>query len=193
MWINFSYERWEPAADNARLASAADLIMDERGVTNWGQTGRQWPAPADWLAILRSTRALEAAGRCYLMNGQEPERGRNIPRSARLWNIANYLLLKERCTFMHISGVQEYGKLLVYPEYEIPIGHPVGPPSEQEGVWRRAYSNGLVLVNPEDTPATVVLDGSYTDDRGKAVASPVELGPHSAAILLPVPLARSPR
>jgi len=101
-----------------------------------------------------------------------------------LWNIANYLLMKERCTFMHISGRQEYGMLLAYPEYRVAIGHPTAAPLEQGGGWERAYSNGLVLVNPGDSAAEVPLDGSYADDRGQAVTSPVKLGPHRGAVLI---------
>jgi len=184
MWINYSYAQWEPAADNEQLRSTADLIMDERGMTNGGDSKRSWPTPAEWATLFRSARAIQATGRCYLLNGQEPQRGRAIPRAARLWNIANYLLIKGHCTFMHISGRAEYGKLLAYPEYRIPIGHPVGAPLEQGGVWERAYSNGLVLVNPSDSAAEVPLEGAYTDDRGLAVTSPVKLAPHRGAVLI---------
>jgi putative glycosyl hydrolase-like family 15 (GHL15) protein len=184
MWMNFSYEFWESAADNWRLMSTADLIMDERGVTNWGNKPRPWATPSEWDAIFHSTRAFEAAGHCYLLNGQEPRFGSAIPRPARLWNIANYLLIKDRCTFMHISGWQEYGKVLDYPEYGIPIGHPTGPPIEEHGAWRRSYSNGIVLVNPDQAPAAVPLGAAYTDERGRPAGSVLRLAPHAGAVLL---------
>ena len=41
--------------------------------------------------------------------------------------IANYLLVKNDCTYMYISGFngqqQDYGRLIIFPEYFIKIGH----------------------------------------------------------------------
>ena len=103
-----------------------------------------------------------------------------------MWNVANYLLMKGRCTFLHISGVQEYGELLTYPEYRVPIGRPTAGPRKRGGVWWRAYSNGLVLVNPRNAAAEVRVDETYTDDSGRPITSPVRLSAHGAAILIPL-------
>ncbi len=40
------------------------------------------------------------------------------------WAIANYLLLKNNASWMYICGSQEYGTLLLTPEYNAPIGSP---------------------------------------------------------------------
>ena len=81
-------------------------------------------------------------------------------------------------------GVGQYGSLHVYPEYRLPIGHPVGRAVEQGGIWRRNYSNGVALVNPGDSPTSVVLDGVYADDRGRAVVSPVTIPPKGGVVLI---------
>src|SRR5690606_32426748 len=101
-----------------------------------------------------------------------------------------------------------------WPEYEIPIGVPVDPlagdvtdmydPSTQ--LFERAYSNGLVLVNPGSNAATRALSaplglaqppgGGVVPDSGVPPASwrvdytqvtSVHLQPGTAAILLADP------
>jgi len=138
MWINFSYDFSAPFDENLRLMSTAELVLDERGVTNWGYGRRAVPTRSEWELIFRAATAIQTAGRCYDLNGEEPHPANAIRRRDRLWIVANYLLLKGRCTFMYISGsrhgVGQYGSLHVYPEYRLPIGHPVGRAVEQGGI-----------------------------------------------------------
>ena len=84
----------------------------------------------------------------------------------RLFLLGSYLLVKGRHTYLNLelSTEPEW-----FPEYEIPIGTPVGGlPSSISSLWRsdwgvyaRAYSNGLVLVNPFDKAQEVVFQKTY--------------------------------
>ncbi len=102
-----------------------------------------------------------------------------------MWAIANYLLVKNHCMYMYMSGSQQYGSLVIFPEYSIPIGHPEAPMRRVQKVWGRKYSGGLALVNPYDKTSTVVLPGnSYVDIHGVAVGPSVTMLPHSGIVLL---------
>jgi hypothetical protein len=87
-----------------------------------------------------------------------------------------------------LDGGQDYGSLILFPEYSIPIGHPTEPMVKTQGVWGRKYSGGLTLVNPHSTAKTVALpEGSYVDVNGNAVGSVVTMERQTGLVLLNAP------
>ncbi len=84
----------------------------------------------------------------------------------RMFLLGSYLLVKEHHTYLNFefSAKPEW-----FPEYEIPIGTPVGGiPRSVSSLWRsdwgvyaRTYSNGLVLVNPSDQSQEITLQKTY--------------------------------
>ena len=114
------------------------------------------------------------------------------------------------------DGRKQRGFLLgtyYFPEYQLDLGPATTPLPEDvsqylwNGVYRRDYANGIVLVNPNDDAFTLDLDGDYQlvsgtgggaitdaqlDDSGQYVGgslsmktvSSVTLAPGSAVILL---------
>ncbi|MHC1781806.1 MAG: putative glycoside hydrolase [Anaerolineaceae bacterium] len=83
-----------------------------------------------------------------------------------LFLAGNYLLIKGNQTYLNLEFSTEPEW---FPVYEIPIGRPVGGvPSSISTLWRsdweiyaRAYTNGLVLVNPSDVAREVRLPKKY--------------------------------
>ncbi len=78
--------------------------------------------------------------------------------------LGTYLLLKGDHTYLNIDyggGVQ------YYPEYQLNLGSPTAPPPASvssylwNGVYRRDFQNGFVLVNPGSTTYTLNLGGTY--------------------------------
>ena len=78
--------------------------------------------------------------------------------------LGTYLLLKGDQTYLNIDyggGVQ------YYPEYQLNLGTPATPPQSNvssylwNGVYRRDFQNGFVLVNPGTTTYTLNLGGTY--------------------------------
>jgi len=70
-----------------------------------------------------------------------------------------------------------------FPEYDYDIGEPVAPESvDASGVHRRAFSKGLVLVNPTGAPVEATLGGTYSGS-GLDRATVAKLGPSSALVL----------
>jgi hypothetical protein len=83
--------------------------------------------------------------------------------------LGTYLLLKGDQTYLNIDyngGVQ------YYPEYQLKLGTPAAPPPGNvssylwNGVYRRDFQNGFVLVNPGSTTYTLNLGGSYQQVQG---------------------------
>jgi hypothetical protein len=187
MQVNVSYQFGEPDKDNLQLMTTTDLLVDERGFTNWGDG--QPVTPQEWLGILRALRYVQSKGLCYMTNGEEPGPSKQISQAERLWVIANYLLVKNDCTYMYMSGFngqnQDYGRLILFPEYKIKIGHPTSPMKKTQGVWERALSTGLTLVNPYNQTATVTLPpGRYVDVNGKRVGKTVVMKRQTGLVLL---------
>ena len=64
-----------------------------------------------------------------------------------------------------------------------PIGTPAGSYAKTAGVYQRAYSNGLVMVNPTKTALTVPITGRYTTLQGTVVTGTIKLAPYSGNVL----------
>ena len=192
MQVNVSYEFGYSPEVNLQLMTTADLLFDERGFTNYG-TPPDVPTPAQWMKIMSVLQSVESKGVCYMTNGEESGLTTDIPQSARLWTIANYLLVKNNCTYMYMTGFttgggQDYGSLITFPEYTISIGHPTGPMTTSQGVWTRTYSGGLALVNPFYTMATVSLpSGKYVDVNGNPVGPTLTMAGQTGTVLLNAP------
>jgi hypothetical protein len=167
MGINYSYTPVVSWSLNLSLMSLPDLLFDEAGVTNNGVAGDNVASGSKWQLIFRAARQVQGQGVCYELNGEEPQETRQIPLDEREWIIANYLLIKGRCTFVYITGyrvdpsqsnpvgpgdlVQDYGDYYPFPEYRLRVGSPLAPARSLAGLWSRPYTGGLVLVNPTDS------------------------------------------
>lgn len=76
--------------------------------------------------------------------------------------------------FQFDFGEQDHGQLWMYDEYGAYLGAPVGAARNltgqtdpvRDGVWRRDFRNGTVLVNSTDQPKTVDLEGDFERIRG---------------------------
>jgi hypothetical protein len=79
---------------------------------------------------------------------------------------------------------ENYADETWFPEYEYDIGRPLSPESrDTNGVHRRAFANGLILVNPTEATQTVNLDGTYSGS-GLTDATSVTMPPHTGLVLL---------
>jgi len=189
MQVNVSYQFGEPLADNQQLMTTTDLLFDERGFSNYGVPPNV-PTPGEWQTIVSQLQYVQSKGICYMTNGEESALTQDIPQEARLWVIGNYLLVKNDCTYMYMSGytssgAQDYGRLITFPEYSIAIGYPTSAMQKMQGIWERGFSNGLVLVNPYHSSFTVNLPfGKWVDVDGNPVGTTVTLNGQTAQVLL---------
>jgi hypothetical protein len=181
--------------------SLADGVMVE-GFAGWGEYDRF--ELGDWQLQLNRILDLINQDRVVILQSyvwDTPER---------FWTLANYLLVKGDHTYINLEVSQDAEW---FPEYDLPIGYPVTPlPAaidelrNENGLYTRMYSNGMVLVNPDafdGSPITVQLDmpmqlltgavggGDVPDDADisdwrveTTEVTEVTLAPGQAAILL---------
>jgi putative glycosyl hydrolase-like family 15 (GHL15) protein len=70
-----------------------------------------------------------------------------------------------------------------FPEYDYEIGDPSGPEStDPNGVHRRVFTSGIVVVNPTSGQLTANLNGTYSGS-GLSQVSSLSLAPHSGYVL----------
>jgi hypothetical protein len=62
-----------------------------------------------------------------------------------------------------------------YREFDLDLGPPREEMQTQAGIWKRAFANAIVVVNPGRSPVTYSFDGEYVDVRGQPLRSPVPL------------------
>jgi hypothetical protein len=188
MAINFSYDFGYSFARNLDLMTQTDMDLDERGFTNWGSKPNV-PTQAQWNAVTGAIDALQARRSCYMENGEEPGLSARISQAERLWVVGNYLLTRDACTYVWMSGftasgAQDYGRIILFPEYALKVGAPLGGRTRVARGWERAYQNGLVVVNPSDAPIRVPLSRPYVDENGTAYSGSMTMSASSAQILL---------
>jgi ricin-type beta-trefoil lectin protein/putative glycosyl hydrolase-like family 15 (GHL15) protein len=81
------------------------------------------------------------------------------------------------CYFLVSQGMDAFGNGAVIPgnwpaNYDVSLGNPEGSRYEWNGLLRRDFENGIVLVNPPAQPTvTVKLGSGYTNTSGKSVSS----------------------
>jgi hypothetical protein len=82
---------------------------------------------------------------------------------------------------------QQYGRLLVYPEYRLHVGAPSGEAIREGLGWRRPYDSGLALVNPSGRPVTFRLHRPFYDENGNVRKGMLTLPATTGEILLTAP------
>ncbi|HEV2339894.1 MAG TPA: putative glycoside hydrolase, partial [Patescibacteria group bacterium] len=183
---NFSYDNNYPT-DSDSLLSHVDLLFDEQGFSNGNKGPPFYFADSTWLAKAQHMLNFINAGHAWQDINQFGTPFSTLTTADKQWALANYLLLKSNASWIYICGPQEYGTLLIAPEYSAPIGRPLNTMTQSQNVWTRNYSNGLVIVNPSSTQsiAVKVTANHYKDLYGKVISgSTISLGAHTGIVLL---------
>jgi hypothetical protein len=172
--------------DQLSLLSHLDIWFDEQGFTN-GNNGANDFTDSAWPDKVATVEAVVKAGHGWQDINQEPESFANTNQAERQWAIGNYLLLKNSASWIYISGEQEYGTLLIAPEYSAAqVGTATDTFYADQGVYRRDFTNGLVFVNPSSTNSFTVTvpTRTYKDLYGNAQGPRITLAPASAITLV---------
>ena len=177
--------------------SGVDGVMVE-GFAQWGDDSPF--DPSDWALQVDRVLRLVRSGKAVLAQSYASgTRGR-------LFALGTYLLVKGSRAFLNseLDLEPEW-----WPEYDVPIGAPLTGPAASAaamydagaGVYRRAFDNGEVLVNPSGTTREVALgrtrrllevsgggtlpaSGVPTGTLSYRLVTHVTLPPQSGAVLL---------
>jgi hypothetical protein len=154
-----------------------DGAMDEQWV-KWGNhPGSGWRDAAGWARQVANVADATAAGLTVLAITHSSNRDAAAAR----YGYASALLASQgRLLF---ESTADYHSDPWFADYDTDLGAPAGPlTADPSGVRRRAFSRGLVLVNPTDAPLDIDLGGTYSGD-GLSHAGSARLAAHTALIL----------
>ncbi len=163
------------------LVNHIDGILDESGFTLYGKS---YVTGGNWLKMVQFIQAVQQRDKPYYILDEFPRP--SINRNQLQWALSSYLICKGHLAAIYLAPWQKYGSDNRRPEYSANIGIPTGDMYWNQGVYWRNYSNGLVVVNPNNTPsATITLDSpAYVDLYGQPINQNFTLHGHSGIVLL---------
>src|SRR3954454_640469 len=160
--------------DIARQLRAADYIVLERGINDSGLTGGTGRFALRRLVDYVDHR--HAEGHAVVFDSEAPTE------AARLYGLAGYFLVSGGRDLLgsFTGGLPSDW----WAGYDTTLGAPAGPRYDFEGVIRRDFAGGVVLLNPPGAAIRTVAVGAGLHDLTGAPASSVTLDAASGAVLL---------
>ncbi|HYM56992.1 MAG TPA: putative glycoside hydrolase [Solirubrobacteraceae bacterium] len=150
--------------------------MDEHFV-KWGSVGEGYADPTRWARQLANVKEAERQGKGMLAVTQST----NTDQQAARFGWATALLGGQGHVYFALHG--DYTNENWLPEYDYALGDPTGPESKDaNGVHRRVFAGGLVLVNPTGTTQTVSFGATYSG-CGVTGATSASMPAHTGLIL----------
>lgn len=160
-----------------RQTAAADWIMLERGATDGGLEGGT--DKYSLAAFMEFSDFAEAAGTGVLLLDEDANSVEE-----QVFNLAVYFLMSSGNDLVSTEDYPEIAPGSVWDGFLIDLGEALDVRSKWEGLWRRDFTGGVVLVNEPGAPArSISLEGNYTTIEGEPITT-VDLGPREAVILL---------
>jgi hypothetical protein len=169
------YAVWGPRDTDPyvqRQIRAADYINIERGVNDDGLTG----GTGEWSlnALLGYVDRVHAAGKGVIFDGFD------AGTQGREYNLAAYYLMS---TGNDGVGLGDETPDNWWSMYDVDLGNACGNRAVYQGVDRRDFAGGIVLLNEPGAPTrTVTLPQAMTDSSGARVTQ-VTLSAHGGAVL----------
>jgi hypothetical protein len=162
-----------------RQIAAADDIFIEFGINDGGLSGGTGPWSVD--AVLSYIERLNALGKHVVLAGIAA--GSSTDRVGLEFGVAGYLLVNNGNDY----AADGYNMVIDpgnwWPGFNVDLGTPSGSRYSWNGLMRRDFSGGMVLLNdPSGTTKTVTLPGTFKRVDGTSVTS-VTLGARQAVIL----------
>jgi Hypothetical glycosyl hydrolase family 15 len=174
---NFGGHWSEFPAVSAGWLQFLDGAMDEHFTKAGGAPGTGFVEGNAWRSELEQVRVAESQGKVFL--GVAQSSGHDAEAARYGW--ATTLLAANGHSYFAMQG--DYTNEAWYADYDLPIGEPAAAEVEADGIHRRAFTCGLVLVNPTQQARAVGFGGSYTGS-GLASATAATMQPHTGLILV---------
>ncbi len=95
-------------------------------------------------------------------------------------------LLVDHCYFSYDAGLTPpyHCALRWYPEYDLDLGNPTGQAYQQDELWIRKFSNGIVIVNPSYISHIFYPKATYYDANGKSYSGTLTVKGRKGYILV---------
>lgn len=151
-----------------RELAAADYINLERGTSDGGLTGGSGP--------FALTRFLE-----YIDHIHDLGRGVILDNGGKTdeYALASYFLVSSGSDGV---GLPHYSPAEPFPGAQVDLGNPIGPRESWNGMLRRVYSKGIVLINPPGSSPKQIQAVSFLRRADGTKAAQIRLGPAEGAV-----------
>lgn len=166
-----------PTVGDSWLSYLSGAMEEHLG--KWGNSaGSGYADQGTWQTELNYLKYAQAHGKIFLGNTTSS----NGDQAAARYGWATMLLGAQGKSDFSLSD-DTYVSENWFPEYDYDIGDPSGAESaDSNGVHRRVFSRGIVVVNPTAGQLRSSLGGTYSGS-GLTNVSSVSLAPHSAYVL----------
>jgi len=169
-WVEYpaTYNDWLQFVDGA---------LDEMFL-KWGRSaGEGYRPEAQWNTQIAAAKSATAQGKSYLAFTQS---GAGDQQAAR-YGYASLLLASQGDASFAMTP--DYGTESWFPEYDYDLGRPLAAETrDQNGVHRRPFERGLVLVNPTASTLNTSFGATYSGS-GLTNATAATMPPHTGLIL----------
>jgi hypothetical protein len=171
-------------APTSQLLNGIDGALAESWLHGGEQPLDWYPSEAQWKQNVDMLRDVAARGKVAMVTVKTWGRGTQAQKDSwHKYSLASYLLAangKAHFSFLReVTGDPTATDTLLS---RVRIGAPSASYTKTGNLYRRAYTNGLVYVNPTGTTQKVALPQAYTTTNGAVVRS-ITLPPHTGEIL----------
>jgi hypothetical protein len=144
----------------------------------------RYPSVDDWLLDVRMLSSAGGDGKTVLVLTKTWTAGSRQEKDRwHLFSLASFLLGMEGSSFFHFSYSPRSDPIRSPARWDPDIGRSIESFRVIDGVYRRRFARGLVVVNPSDVSVAVSLPGSFTTLNGVRVQGAMTMQPHSGEIL----------
>jgi len=166
-----------------QVVSHVDGILDESGFTNYGNG---YVTDNVWVQTIQLIKNVQRQHKPYFIGEEFDDNATWVKRDHVQWALSSYLMCKDHLAALFISSKQDYGGDRRRAEFSAKIGMPQGDMYQDQNVYWRDYTGGVVIVNPSSVGAySITLNSSrYADLYGKHVGQTLTMLPHSGMVLL---------
>jgi len=125
--------------------------MIEAFAVDWSNDYR---SPSDWESQMDAIDQALTQGKTLVLVSQAEQPDSNRQQFA----FASYLLIANENVSFRYADANGYREILLYENYSLNLGEPLGPRYQKGLSWRRDFTNGHILVNPRTHRAEIELN-----------------------------------
>ena len=133
-----------------RYLQYLDGAMVEAFAVDWANDYR---SPENWEIQMEAVDRAVSQNKALILvaqsEGPDPERQK--------FALASYLLIANENVSFRYTDAAGYQEILLFENYALDLGKPLGPRKKVLDSWRRDFSNGTVLINPQKHTAEIKL------------------------------------
>jgi len=132
-----------------RYLNYLDGAMDEGWGVDWSDGYR---SVTNWEEHLTRAERTQDRGKKVILVAQ----GDKNDYQRQNFAFASYLLVNHGRAYFRYANSDSYHEIWLYPNYEMDIGYPLGPRYKEDEIWRRDFSKGSILVDPNNLTVEII-------------------------------------